>query len=77
MAECECLKKCPFFNDKMANKPAMASLMKKTYCLDDNSKCARHQVFVKVGSQNVPADLYPSETDRVEAILAKLNGKKN
>jgi hypothetical protein len=76
MAKCECLPKCPFFNDRMANKPAMANLMKETYCLGDNSKCARHQVFKKIGAQNVPTDLFPSQTDRVEAIINKVSSEK-
>lgn len=70
MAECECLPKCPFFNDRMANKPATAQMMKNQYCLGDSTDCARHQVKVAVGSENVPADLYPAQTEKVKAVLA-------
>ncbi len=70
MAECECLPKCPFFNDRMANKPATAQLMKNQYCLGDSTGCARHQVKVAAGSENVPSDLYPAQTEKVKAILA-------
>ena len=35
MADCECLAKCPFFNDKMANMPSMAEMMKNRYCRDE------------------------------------------
>lgn len=72
MADCECLPKCPFFNDKMANKPGTAQLMKQQYCLGDNANCARHQVKVAAGSENVPADLFPVQVDKVPAILAAL-----
>ncbi|MBN1520471.1 MAG: hypothetical protein JW923_10330 [Spirochaetales bacterium] len=72
MAECECLAKCAFFNDTMAEKPATANLMKKNYCLGDSSNCARHQVFAKAGGQNVPADLFPSQVERVPGILKAL-----
>lgn len=72
MAECECLPKCPFFNDKMANKPATAQTMKRQYCQGDNTGCARHQVKVAAGSENVPADLYPGQSDKVPGILAAL-----
>lgn len=75
MADCECLPKCPFFNDKMANRPATAQIMKDRYCLGDNSLCARHQVFKTVGSQYVPADFFPSQVDRVASIIAAA-GKK-
>ena len=70
MADCECLPKCPFFNDKMANKPATANMMKNQYCHGDNTGCARHQVKVAAGSENVPGDLFPGQTDRVPGILA-------
>jgi hypothetical protein len=70
MAECECLPKCPFFNDKMANKPATANIMKKQYCLGDNSGCARHQVKAVAGAEAVPFDLFPSQIDKVKNILA-------
>lgn len=70
MAECECLPGCVFFNDKMASIPTTAEMMKKRYCLGDNSKCARHMVKVELGSAKVPADLYPSQVERVPGILA-------
>jgi hypothetical protein len=72
MAECECLPKCPFFNDKMASKPATASIMKKQYCLGDNMNCARHQVKAAAGAEHVPSDLYPSQIDKVKGILGAL-----
>lgn len=73
MAECECLPKCPFFNDRMAEKPATANLMKKRYCLGDNAQCARHMIFSAVGGERVPSDLYPSQTERVQAVLASVS----
>ncbi len=75
MADCECLPKCPFFNDKMANKPATAQIMKNTYCLGDSTSCARHQVFKAVGSQFVPADLFPVQVERVSGIIAGAGSK--
>jgi hypothetical protein len=72
MAECECLPKCPFFNDKMAEKPALAQLLKNQYCLGDNSACARHQIKAAAGSESVPFDLYPIQIDRVPGILKSL-----
>jgi hypothetical protein len=56
----------------MENKPATAQIMKKQYCLGDNSECARHQVKVAVGSELVPPNLFPSQVDRVSGILAEL-----
>jgi hypothetical protein len=54
----------------MADKPATAELMKKKYCLGDNSTCARYMVFKVKGSTGVPADLFPSQTERVKALIA-------
>ena len=69
MAECECLPKCPFFNDRMATKPATAQLMKRQYCLEDNSQCARYMVRKAQGADLVPSDLYPTQIERVKVIL--------
>ena len=69
MADCECLPKCPFFNDKMSSKPATAELMKKQYCRDDFESCARYMVFKKLGREAVPADLFPSQQERARKIL--------
>ena len=70
MADCECLPRCPFFNDRMAGMPATANLLKKRFCLDDSLQCARHMVFERLGSDAVPADLYPMQTDRARELLA-------
>ncbi|MEF3697436.1 hypothetical protein [Desulfolutivibrio sp.] len=70
MADCEMIAKCIFFNDKMANMPAMAEMMKKKYCRGDNTKCARYLVCKKLGREKVPADLSPAQTDRAQAIMA-------
>ncbi len=70
MANCECLPTCPFFNDKMANKPGTAEMIKKKYCLGDNTECARYIVFKKIGKANVPADLFPNQKDNALRLVA-------
>ena len=47
-------------------------MIKKQYCLGDNTGCARHQVKVVAGAEAVPSDLYPVQVDRVQGILVKL-----
>ena len=69
MADCECLPKCPFFNDKMADMPAMASMYKKRYCEEDNSECGRYMIFSTLGKEHVPADLYPNDRVTAQAII--------
>jgi hypothetical protein len=70
MPDCVCLPKCPFFNDRMAEMPALAKSMKKKYCQGDFAACARYMVFSRKGREAVPSDLFPNQTDRVAAILA-------
>lgn len=69
MADCPSLPKCPFFHDKMAERPAMAAMMKRNYCQGDNSECARWMVFQKTGPGTVPADLYPNQVEKVRSLF--------
>jgi hypothetical protein len=68
--ECECLSGCPFFNDRMASKPALGNLMKKRYCQGDFMSCARHRIFLARGKEAVPGDLFPNQGDRADQILS-------
>lgn len=70
MPDCEKLPKCAFFNDRMANKPATANMMKKQYCHGDKTLCARYQICITKGPEAVPGDLYPNMMERARAILA-------
>ena len=70
MADCELVVKCPFFNDKMKNMPAIAEQMKTKYCKGDNSYCARFMVFRALGREKVPANLVPNQIDRAEEIIS-------
>ncbi len=64
MLECECLGACPFFNDKMKEKPAMARVYKDKYCLGGHKiECARYTVRNAIGKENVPLELYPNQMD--------------
>jgi len=74
MSDCVCLEGCPFFNDKMANMPSMAEILKQRYCRNDWQDCARHKVFEEFGRDAVPGDLFPNEVERSEQILAELRG---
>ena len=69
MAECECLPRCPFFNDKMADQPVTAELMKKQYCRDQFEDCARYIVFKALGREEVPANMFPHQKDRALELL--------
>ncbi len=69
MAECECLKGYPFFNDKMANMPSLSGMYKKQFCLSDNSLCARHMIFKNLGKEKVPPELFPNEIEKAKKFL--------
>jgi hypothetical protein len=70
MPDCKVLDKCIFFNDQMANMPAMADHYKKKYCQKDNGTCARWVVLQALGREKVPADLFPNQWDRAQQIVA-------
>ena len=70
MAECECLARCPFFNDRMVSMPATTEMYKRKYCRGDNAQCARYVVFKALGRERVPADLYPHELSRAQQLVA-------
>ncbi|MFH0924719.1 MAG: hypothetical protein V1872_03665 [bacterium] len=73
MAECECLATCPFFNDKMANRPVTSEIYKEDYCKGDNSDCARYMIFKIFGGLKVPSDLFPNQKDKAEKIIFPKN----
>lgn len=71
MAECECLKGCPFFNDRMSNMPSLANVYKKQFCLSDFNACARHMIFLALGKEKVPLDLFPNEVEKAKKIISE------
>ena len=71
MAECELIANCIFFNDKMADMPSMASMMKSVYCKSDPDKCARMMIVKACGCGKVPPDLFPNQTDKAKELISK------
>jgi hypothetical protein len=69
MAECVCLPKCIFFNDKMAGMPTTAQRMKQKFCTGNSSDCARYMVFEKLGRDKVPGDLFPHQKERALELI--------
>jgi hypothetical protein len=69
MADCKNLAGCPFFNDKMSEKPALASMMKKRYCLGESTLCARYIVCEALGKENVPGNLFPNMQDKAQVLI--------
>lgn len=71
MKDCELLKGCLFFTDKMPMEYGLGALYKKKYCLGDNTDCARYLVAMALGRDKVPTDLYPNMSDRAKKIIEK------
>jgi hypothetical protein len=71
MTDCECLPRCPFFQDQMKGMPSMAEHVKSRYCRGGWAECARYQVFKALGPGRVPSDLFPIQLERVEEIVAR------
>jgi hypothetical protein len=69
MSECNLISGCIFFNDKMANRPATAELLKDKYCRDNPDDCARLMIVKTLGREKVPADLFPNQASRVSEII--------
>ena len=73
MADCELLGKCLFFHDKLQDMPTASDMMKKMYCRWHYDECARYKIAIEMGTENVPADLFPSDMERAELIIAQFN----
>lgn len=69
MSDCECIAGCPFFNNRMADMPSVAEIYKTRYCKEDWNSCARYRVFSQLGRDSVPANLFPNEFARADALL--------
>ncbi|MFP4459301.1 MAG: hypothetical protein ACLFSQ_06920 [Candidatus Zixiibacteriota bacterium] len=69
MSECQNTETCPFFNDRMANMTIISKMIKKKYCLGDNTKCARWMVSSNIGNGFIPPNLEPLQVERAKKIL--------
>jgi hypothetical protein len=69
MADCPLLASCAFYNDKMADKPALIDMFKRRFCIDNNTSCARWKVATTIGREAVPVDLYPNQENRAMEII--------
>ena len=70
MSDCELLKTCIFFNDKMASLPSTVEIFKLKYCRGDNSECARFRVYTALGREHVPVDLFPNQAAIADKVIA-------
>ena len=71
MKSCCYLKGCAFFSKINTMDDDVAGFFKETFCLVENSECARRKVAETVGRDYVPESLYPNELNRAEEIISK------
>lgn len=71
MGECEFIVTCPFFHDKLGNKPEQVEEMKVKYCKSNNLNCARYMVVNSLGKEHMLPDLYPHEKERAYLHIAQ------
>ena len=69
MPDCELLKGCLFFNDKMPDNSGMGVIYKGKYCQGTFTNCARFRVAQALGRPHVPTDLYPNMLDRAQELI--------
>ena len=75
---CENLKGCPFYNDRMPIDSALGRMHKRKYCEGDKTLCARYKVASSIGKENVPIDLFPIMMEEANQIIEKyMSGKTN
>jgi hypothetical protein len=70
MNRCRKLAQCLFFNDELSDMPAASSAMKRRYCLEEFTRCARYTVKIVLGDEFVPHDMFPDDATRAKIILS-------
>ncbi len=70
MPKCENFEKCPFFNGRLAQySPQTIAGMKRIYCENLFTDCARFQIYTRVGGKFVPRNMTPAEHERAAEII--------
>ena len=73
--DCEFLKECMFFNDKLKNMPKASDVMKKMYCKWHYTKCARYKIASTLGKSALPEDMFPGDHGRATEMLLQYDMK--
>ena len=68
MTRCEFTDTCTFFIDEVGYSPELNEAMKRQFCLEDNSKCARRLAIEIVGRENVSDEMLPTDEDTLDEI---------
>lgn len=67
---CPCYSACLFIHKKKLSAPETVAWLMSNYCYHrDHMLCARYRLSQTMGCENVPVDLYPSQTILALEIL--------
>lgn len=66
---CELASTCPKFNDPKSDPAEVMAIYRARYCKSRFEECARYRVFVVMGRDAVPDDMYPNDTLRARRII--------
>ncbi len=69
MQECDLIEKCPFYNDQLKGDKEQIDAMKEKYCKVNNLNCARYMIFMALGRESVPKELFPHQKDRAYEVI--------
>ncbi len=67
--DCEYLRVCPFYNDRMPMDHGIGAIFKKKYCLGNQDICARYRIASELGKPFIPDALYPNMLEMAQRIV--------
>jgi hypothetical protein len=71
IVKCNLVEKCEFFNDRLKDMPAMSEVLKERFCMREHKACARYLVFLEVGRDKIPENLFPNNIEKVAKLLSE------
>lgn len=71
MQECELISTCPFYNGRLKGDDEQINIMKERYCQKNNLNCARYMIFMALGKESVPKELFPHQKDLAYEVISK------
>lgn len=71
MQECELIGSCPFYNDQLKGDKNQIEAMKEKYCKLNNLNCARYMIFIALGREKIPEELFPHQKDRAYLLISQ------
>ena len=71
MQECELMSTCPFYNGQLKGDDEQINIMKEKYCQKNNLNCARYMIFMALGKESIPKELFPHQKDLAYEVIRK------